>query len=228
MQITAWKCEKTGKIFEHKVKYQSHLKALAALRRSEAKHKAFEAARMQVFTDMRNTVRSKAEFIAFIEQNWIHFCMNAKVNDVGRDRFNKKKPVVHPPLKFFKVTRWGWSDCVSNSHRCPIGGVTNWGGGEKMPDGSPKPNGYPGWKVQIEYQVVGQDDTYSYPYGSQAWDKTCINTGTGGYANNYYYGCELFAADWPAMAEAYAAAKAWAILNNDRRNVDDIVEEMFP
>ena len=80
MEIVAWKCEATGKVFEHKVKYQSHLKKLAADRRSKAKHDAFEAARKQIFTDMRNTVRCKSELIAFINEHWQHFCMNATVN----------------------------------------------------------------------------------------------------------------------------------------------------
>lgn len=226
MQITAWKCETTGKVFEHKVKYQSHLKKLAAERRAQAKHDAFEKARKQIFVDMRNTVRTIDELTAFIKENWIHFCVNAHVNNRWRQNRKAKAPK-HPELEFFTVKGFHWDNAVSNSHSCPIGGVKNWGGLEKMPDWSPAPRNYPGWKMSIEYQIIGQENTSTYPYSSEAWIGTGINTGCGGYAGNYYYQCELFADDWPAMAERYDAARAWAILNNDTRKVDDIVATLF-
>lgn len=218
MEIVAWKCETTGKVFEHKVKYQSHLKKLAADRRSKAKHDAFEAARKQIFNDMRNTVRCKSELIAFITKNWQHFCMNAMVNSWSSTRRTKNK--IHPNLKFFSVKDFRWVDHVSNSHRAPIGKATNWGGRDKN-----KPTGYPGWMMAIEYNVEGPDTVI--PYSSEAWDHTGINTGTGGYARNYYFAVELFAEDWPAMADAYEKAKAWAILNNDKRKINEIVETMY-
>lgn len=227
MQITAWKCETTGKVFEHKVKYQSHLKKLAAERRSQAKHDAFELVQKQTFINMRNTVRSLPELKAFIEANWIHFCMNAEINN--RWRFIKKsKSLIHPELKFFVVKDFRWNDEISNSHSCPIDGVKNWRGDNTMPDGSPAPRNYPGWKMSIEYQVVGQENTSTYPYSSEAWQGTGIHTGCGGYASNYYFQCDLFAADWPAMAEAYNATRTWAILNNDDRSLETIVRELYP
>jgi hypothetical protein len=228
-KIIAYRCDTTGKVFEHKVKYQSHLKKLAADRRARAKHDAFEKARKQVFIDMRNTVRSYKELEAYIKANWQHFAMNATINSNHQwGLFTRKhKNLVHPDLKFFSIKSFRWSDEVSNSHRCPIGGVTNWGGrGDPMPDGSPRPCNYPGWLCQIEYNTVSESRV---SYGNSAWEDTGINTGTGGQATNYYFAVELFASDWPAMAAAREseAARAWAILNNDTRKIDEVVADMY-
>ena len=118
-----------------------------------------------------------------------------------------------------------WDDHVCNSHSAPIGKSTNWGARDKN-----EPTGYPGWKFQIEYNTVNNTNKKydsSYTYSSEAWQHTGINTGTGGYASNYYFSVEMFAEDWPAMADAYEKAKAWAILNNDKRKIDAIVETMY-
>lgn len=127
-----------------------------------------------------------------------------------------------------------WSDHVSNSHSCPHDGVTNWGRrGEQ-------PTGYPGWTGRVEYVVQShRGQLFSYPGGSDQWTGTRIHTGGGGggghrdqetqYLQSFGYQVELFASDWPAMAQAYDQARMWRELKGQHHeNLDQVVNDMFP
>lgn len=215
-QILVWKCPHTGKLFESKTKYQTHLKKLSVERVAQRKKDAFRAERKAFFAHMRATVRTPAELEGFIKANWVKFCENAVLNDAWGRTKTKVKP--YPKLEWIKI-KATWSNSVSNSHRCPFGGETNWGG--QKPN---VPRGYPGWTGMLEYQVSDYQDGL---HGSDMWDGTGVNTGTGGYASNYYYGLELFADDWPAMNEMREKVLTWKTLGNDQRHVDEIVADIL-
>ena len=68
-----------------------------------------------------------------------------------------RKGVACPVPRLLEFTKFDlrWSDEVSNSHSCPVGGVENWGGRVKMPDGTDAPRGYPGWTGRVDWIVAG-------------------------------------------------------------------------
>lgn len=215
-QIIAWECPHTKKVFTVKAKYITHLKKLSAERIAKRKQDAFMKERADFFANMRATVRTIDEFKDFVFANWDKFCENAMLN--YPDRFAKKRKP-HPKLEYLTITNFKWNNKVSCTHSAPIGKKTNWGGKLDLP------TSYPGWHVKFEYQTTDHA-TCTYEYGGDMWDGTGINTGTGGYANNYYYYCEMFAEDWPGMRDTYEKALVWKQLNNDNRTVEEIVQEM--
>lgn len=102
---------------------------------------------------------------------------------------------------------------VSNTHCCPIGGVTNWG---SKPD---KPTGYSGWIGRIWVAYRGEMHGRGGPYfedSSSALKALRLHTGTGGYGSYrgpwhdlfedseirklvslYSWDLKFFDADWP-------------------------------
>jgi hypothetical protein len=145
---------------------------------------------------------------------------------------DKLKPA---PIIKFKEFGMRYSELVSNSHHCPHDGVINWSGREKD-----APCGYPGWQGRFLYTVQShKGQTHSYPGGSDMWGGTRIHTGTGGgrggnpeekalFQQSFGYSVELFASDWPLMAAEYEKAKVMKILVDDRRSLDQIVNEWHP
>lgn len=139
------------------------------------------------------------------------------------EEFSDLVPVmVNDILKTRVLIGFGWnlsySLSVSNTHHCPIGGVTNWGGRDEN-----APTGYPGWHGRIwvlydrEFQVGGPE------HSSSALNQIRILTGTGGYGTYnqtggpwdynlikshkwapYSWDVRFFSGDWPleqTMAE---------------------------
>ena len=111
---------------------------------------------------------------------------------------------------FTKITfdRPYWNSNLSNSHSCPKGGVQNWGGRGTFADGTPKPNGYPGWGLRLSGSLKRNKKLMSsYPY-SGLFNITGIYTGTGGGGNaDFGYDAKIWAAEWPGAASALAFAK---------------------
>lgn len=150
---------------------------------------------------------------------------------------NDKNKMPIPRLVIWNNFDLRYSDKVSNSHRCPHNGETNWGGKKKD-----VPTGYPGWLGRFEYRVEWvKKFSSAYPGSSEMWECTRIQSGTGGGGGftlhngskenglqSFGFGVELFAADWPAMANEYDKAAVWKLLNNDTRRVDEIVNEWNP
>lgn len=215
MQIIAWKCEATGSIFESKTKYQSHLKKLAKERAQKRKVEAFKKEREDFFTTMRDTCRNPDQIVEFIKANWDKFYQNAVANYRWNDSRTQFKN--QPTLDWIKIDLH-WSNTVSNSHNAPFGKKTNWG--SRLKD---EPTNYPGWIGNINYQV----SEYISGLGSEMWEGTGINTGSGGYASNFYYGLELFAMDWPGMMDAREKAIIMKGLTGDSRKIEEIAEKDF-
>jgi hypothetical protein len=112
-------------------------------------------------------------------------------------------------------------DHVSNSHGCPINGVTNWGG---TIEGAPR--NYPGWQGQISFFAQNNKNTHidyasnmlfnSYGYGFRGF-----HTGSGcpGRINEYSakIGFYFFLEDFPKLA---ANKKKWNLLKTFNNNQD--------
>lgn len=189
--VTGFKCPWTGKIFSTKKSYISHLRLL----REDRIHRAIRARiRNKIFDELINQ-KSFEKIIEWIETH-PEFLFDGVIQN-GRDKWGERRS--HLRDKFWiKITYLdvSWSDNVSNSHSCPRGGVTNWGGKGLLPGGDPAPRGYPGWGGRIEFQV-----SHDLGFGSDILKPLGIHTGTGGgtTSNRYGYDVKFFASDWPGL-----------------------------
>ena len=121
-----------------------------------------------------------------------------------------------------------YSNQVSNSHNCPILGITNW----RHSDHPERPTSYPGFfgRLWVRYNQEPKS------FGSRPIDKTCLHTGTGGIG--HYNGCpwkdaatkeikvipfswdvKLFINDWPKIEEQIVMLKLVSDTETFRRHV---------
>lgn len=232
MQIVAWKCEETGKIFEEHDAYTKHVRKIAAARRKQLKAEKAVHDKIKFMEDnFWNRVRSLDQLKAAILQHCDVLALNGVENYWSSFRRQKLNPT---PLTEFETFRLHWNENVSNSHSCPHNGVTNFGLKNNLP------TGYPGWKGRFDYRVrTDSNQLHSYPGSSDMWRGTRIHTGTGGggghrikngvYEQGFGYDVRLFANDWPAMAAEYERAQVWLILKDDTTtNIDQLVNSWNP
>jgi hypothetical protein len=187
--VTAFKCPWTEQVYATKKAYVKHLREL----REDRIHRAIRA-RIQnkIFEELINQP-SFDKIIEWIETHPEFFFDRV----VGRGRNGWRDRREHLRDKFWiKITYLDvrWNESVSNSHSCPRGGLTNWGGRED-PDDS-RPRGYPGWQGRIEFQL-----SHDLGFGSDVFRGIGIHTGTGGGINDNRYGYDVkfFASDWPGL-----------------------------
>ena len=222
--IQVYKSDADGKLFEDKKKYQAHLRKLARERNAKKKMEKMESER-EAFLDRMGQVKSIDELNQFIKDNWQWFWANGAQRD--HYMWNRKgRPDFH---EYVEVTihdvRWG--EKVSNSHSCPRKGVQNFDTRAECNKG--KPTGYPGWVGRINIKV--KPPLYKYQgkeylrdgYGSSYFERTTINTGSGGGGGNhkneyvsYSYDVRLFAADFPVMYEM-VRREQWIHRENEER-----------
>lgn len=232
--ITAYKCDTTGRLFEDKAKYTKHIRKIAADRRAERKIEQAHRTDQQWWADnFWNRVRSIDQLEAAILHHSDVFAARG-VKDYFNSGRSKLKPT---PVIKFTTFHLKYSSHVSNSHNCPHNGVTCWSSHEAK-DG--RPTGYPGWHGRFDYVVQShKGQTGCYPGSSDMWKSTRIHSGSGGgggyrdqeknFLQSFGFSFSLFAADWPAMAEAYDKARVWAELQGKPNyNLDQLVNEMNP
>ena len=185
---TAFRCPWTKKVFGNKGDYVKHLATVRENRmRSRIRHERFMSLKQdlqdqQSFKDIIHWLQLHPEFL------WYR---------------NPDKTAKMPDDFWLKITFLDvmWRDLVSNSHRAPHNGVTNW---HKYPE---LPKGYPGWHGRIEVQ------TSHYCNISNMLDAVSVLTGSGGASKNVYgYEVTFFEADWIGLERM----RAWLILQ-DRR-----------
>lgn len=228
--ITAYKCDATGKLFEDKKKYQTHIRKIAAERRRQRKiDEAAKSDQMWWADNFWNKVQSIAQLRRAIIVHADVFAARGVKNSWYGPKF-KLQPT---PVVDITVLKLPHSDLVSNSHAAPHNGVTNWGGKKLLNNGEPAPTGYPGWRGRIDYIVqTYKGQTGCYPGSGDMWKGTRIHTGTGGGGHtrvdnnrilqSFGFDICLYEADWPALAAAYAEANLerdkalqWYLLKNN-------------
>lgn len=239
-QIICWKSDEDGKIFEDKSKYQAHLRKLARHRLAQKKLKIAEAAKDAAWAELYEREQSIDDWMQMVIDNQhLFWAEAAEGNRYDWERVGKKlgrgKNAGNLPMpRVLKIKHdLRWSDSVSNSHSCPVGGVMNWGGREKMKDGSPAPRGYPGWTGRIEWLVEWPKE-FDYVYlGSELFSKGTFHsgrqrahTGTGGGGGGHFnkefntwcqrpaYDFRIYASDWPGMARYYEKRRMWKTLSD--------------
>jgi hypothetical protein len=201
-QVLVWKSTQDGKLFEDKAKYQRHLRVLAAERRQQRKIEAQRQER-KLFIQRMGQVVNFDELNQFIKDNWSWFFINA----LDRNTWRSLKPHKLHEFVDVRITETRWSDCMSNSHSCPQGGVMNFMSKDNQP------RGYPGWRGTVIIKVRPPMSNHKKkPYlldgfGSDYFAGTIIHTGSGGGGGgesfkSYSYDVSLWAADFPVMWEA--------------------------
>ena len=232
--ITAYKSDADGKIFEDKAKYTAHIRRLARHRLEQKKLQIAESVKDAAWAELYEREQSIDDWMQMVIDNQHLFWAEAAAGDpydwqnVGKKLGRGKNAGNMPIPRVLKIThQLRWNDSVSNSHDCPVGGVTNWG--DRTPGA---PRGYPGWQGQIEWLVKWPQE-FEYVYlgsdlfsrGSFSTGRQRAHTGTGSGAGGHFnkefntwcqrprYDFRIFAADWPGMARYYEKRRMWETLS---------------
>lgn len=239
VQIVAWKSEADGKIFEDKSKYQAHLRKLARYRLAQRKLQIAESAKDAAWAELYEREQSIDQWMQMVIDHQHLFWAEAAAGDpydwqnVGKKLSRGKNAQVMPVPRVLKIThQLRWSEMVSNSHSCPVGGVTCWSSREAE-DG--RPRGYPGWTGSIEWLVEWPKEFDSYYLGSDLFSKGTFrsgrqraHTGSGGGGGGHFnkefntwcqrpgYDFRIYASDWPGMARYYEKRRMWNTLSNQK------------
>ena len=198
---TGFQCPWTKQIFAAKKSYVAHLKRI----RQDRIYRNIRNRRRQALLDDFNNQRGFEEIMRWVELHPEFFFDNG-INhgwDSDRARYEKLRPDWSVKITLLELT---YTPRVSNTHACPRDGVTNWRGDTKLKDGTPAPQGYPGWSGRIEFRVSHKD----VRWGSDVFKNTGIHTGTGGSVGGGIYGYDVkfFESDWPGLQ----AMRVWSAL----------------
>jgi len=110
-------------------------------------------------------------------------CVIAVLNQQPANRYHPARS------QRVKVAGFGWNinrGTVSNTHDCPINGVTNWGGRNDN-----APTGYPGWHGRVWVRYAEKNSSG----GSDPFPATLTYPGTGGFGG-YNGPWERLYQDW--------------------------------
>jgi hypothetical protein len=243
-QITVWKCDQTGKLFEDQTKYTSHLRRLARERATKRKLTIVEAVANQKWSALYQREQTIDEWKQMVIDNQDMFWSEAALHDsqdwqnVGRLCGQKKSGVVCPVPRLLEFERFNvrWNPEVSNSHSCPHNGVQCWSSYEAK-DG--RPTSYPGWNGRAEWIVEWPKEWDGLYLGGDLFSggtfrtgRQRANSGTGGgggmrysekhgcHVQSFGYDLRLYAADWPGMARAEGMQQFSEVLQGQRGKVD--------
>jgi len=210
VQIVAYKCETTGKIFEHEADYLKLQRRLAREKAARDREMKLQNKLDSWFKEFRNRMMTPDQLRQEITENQEYFWALAKRSTFGfrsddwqRVGKNKRKGEIMPMPVLTEFTEWhlNWSNEVSNSHNCPTNGVTNW-----CHRDTTAPTSYPGWFGRIAWKVKWPEEWDGVYLGTDLFVGSCIHTGTGGggaWKDGYQtfgYDVQIFAADWPGMS----------------------------
>jgi uncharacterized C2H2 Zn-finger protein len=243
-QITVWKCDQTGKLFEDQTKYKSHLRKLARERATKRRLTVMEAVANQKWNELYECEQSIEQWRDMVIANQNMFWAEAAKHDpydwrhVGKTHGRKKDSVVCPVPELLEFTQFDvhWNPKVSNSHSCPHNGVTCWSSREAE-DG--RPQSYPGWNGRVEWIVKWPKEWDGFYLGGDLFSggtfrtgRQRAHTGTGGGGGMRYsekHGCHvmsfgydfrIYAADWPGMARYEGMKQLEQVLRGERKVVD--------
>lgn len=220
--VQAYLCEDTGQLFLEKKDYDKHRRSFLAEQKRVAIYEKKKSDFKLEITNFRNSIKSFEELETYLNDNYMNL-INKMINTPGVDLgfhsdINALKRCINeykldPTNEKFKVTiafnqtafeylqkpaaRWSGMDLYeqSNSHRCPIGRKTNWGGREKD-----VPRSYPGMRTRIgsSRPVVIRENAVLIDCFTNVLNNLNINTGTGGSSG---VELEMFSSDWPFIFE---------------------------
>jgi hypothetical protein len=238
-QITVWKCDQTGKLFEDQTKYKSHLRKLARERATKRKLMVKDAEANAWWAQAYEREMTVDEWRQFVIDNQSRFWAEAAKTDpydwkcVGK-LSGRKKGVICPIPELLEFTTFDvrWNPAVSNSHSRPHNGVTNWG--VRDPNA---PTSYPGWSGRVEWIVRWPKEWDGVYLGSDLFrdgfgSRVRAYSGTGGgggmrwsekhgcHVQSFGYDFRMFAADWPGMARVVGMQQFKEVLKGVRQSLD--------
>jgi hypothetical protein len=240
-QVLVWKSDVDGKLFEDKLKYQSHLRKLARHRNAQRKLQIAESAKDAAWAELYEREQSIDDWCQMVIDNQHLFWAEAALGDpydwqnVGKKIRRGKNATTMPAPRLLKITHsLRWNDCVSNSHACPVGGVTCWSSHEAK-DG--RPRGYPGWHGRIDWLVAWPRDFDGFYLGSDLFSRGSFqsgrqraHTGSGGGGSGHFnkefdtwcqrpgYDFSIFASDWPGLTRYHEKQIVWNRLTQKEKN----------
>jgi hypothetical protein len=211
-KVTAWQCPHTDKLFASKSLYQRHLARLARDRREQRKLQKIAEERVEKATAFRAGLQRIADIEKYVLANEKLLWNLARTSNASFGNYNWKKMPTdwHPKIQriCFDLR---YSSMVSNTHACPLNGVTNWGGRQAK-----LPRGYPGYMGSVVWWCrLDRKDVDTCVAGDLFDERLSgIYTGTGGGGSldklglvKYRYGVEIFLDDWPGLAKEVFAKK---------------------
>lgn len=243
-QITVWKCDQTGKLFEDKTKYKGHLSKLARERNTKRKLMVADAVANQKWNELYECEQSIEQWRDMVIANQDMFWAEAAKGDpydwknVGKMSTRGKNGVVCPVPELLEFTEFSvrWNPQVSNSHSAPHNGVTCWSSREAE-DG--RPRSYPGWSGRAEWIVAWPKEWDGFYLGGDLFAKGTFrtgrqraHTGTGGgggmrysekhgcWVQSFGYDFRIFAADWPGLARYEGMNQLDEVLRGQRKAID--------
>ncbi len=183
MKVEVFKCSVCGKLHEQ----EKELKVCLKQHEAKAKEKSSDEKLKQQQEYLSNYVRLNATCLADIlplTNEVIGKLSGGKIVGVG--------------VTFHYIN---YNVMLSNSHSCPLNGVTNWGGKED------KPKGYPGYSGSFKFvqQLKGKQDSYPKRAYDDQYNSYIlgVNTGTGngnetgGFSGSF----SIFIDDFPLIKE---------------------------
>lgn len=191
------KCPFTKKIFETRSGYRKHLLKLRKARNAVRNVRLDRQLAREVIMTALNKVRTLAELVAVVPEQYTNMMIADYGSNVGKIDMAKQIRMVH-----FELGTMRYSDQTSNTHACPRGGETNWGG--RKPD---VPRGYPGFSGNIKFALmVPKDFDGWFSDFNRVLGRYGIHTGTGGGrgkspegAQQYYYDVKVFLDDFAGL-----------------------------
>lgn len=238
-KVTAYLCEDTGALFLKEEEYKKHRRAFLTEQKRQAARKAQKDELTDYFRQIRSQITSVEALTKFINKNYYTLLEKALMLNKGVDfsydnaekllKAYKKDPentdfkcsISFKRPDYTKNNQSVYSLNQSNSHKCPEGGVTNWGG---RVEGAPR--GYPGarWDFRVKHS---NDPTKINPTLGirMVLNALRLHPGTGG---SDYGDMEVFSQDWPFQAReqlTYALAKRNAVLLSE---IMPLCQTMFP
>jgi uncharacterized C2H2 Zn-finger protein len=219
-QAKAYRCPWTGGVFATKKAYVNHLKTL----RTQRMHVAVRNKRWQRLGEDLWEQHTFDSIVRWIETHPDWFLDNAKRRGWVSDakRYDSLRGDFDITVTYLRLR---WNDCVSNSHQCPHDGVTKWGSSDVFNDGTPKPNGYPGWVGRIEYRLSHELPGFSSEMFTRS--RVCIGNGGSGCGVKYGYDVKFFASDWPELTKDWLSAIDAARRQYEAENLVDMLKKRY-
>ena len=192
-KITAWKCDRTGRIFEFEADYLRHLRKAAGDRAKQSRRAKRARTLISSLVDLRLTAVDFLRISTWVQSN------AAEIDAVfGRSL----RPSRAHPLEIRDLVLMVRKPTdASNSHSAPDGLPSNWGGRKEG-----VPRHHRGFVGSVAFGHRGRG-SFSFP--TDLISAVGIRTGTGNGGGGRWEGWEngeyeatLFCDDWPALAEA--------------------------
>lgn len=185
MKVTAYKCPHTGKLFEDYGEYTRYAAGVRRTRLNERKKLTARTEWEQWFADEKARITEVAQIPEWVVEH------QGKIYNARFNRYDSQR--AKPVFKSLAFHSMMYSKLVSNSHRCPKGGVTNWW------QNNDHPRGYPGWTGTVN-AVMNTDARVQVWSDTKILDFIGLYTGTGGGGpETMQYSLTIFLADWPGL-----------------------------